>query len=481
MLAKLSRNFHSSSSSANSISFATMAELPLGNVAVVTLRTNLPTEDRKAAYHMLLGMSSEGVLDRGAISTVAQLFSVHRSTISRLWTTVRRKALSNHNKPEDEKENIYATDASKRKKGKYKHDRDELKAAVKALPRSKRKKYRWLAAALDIPLSTVHYLTKHQMLFRKPRAPLKPTLTVANKVWRIDHCISKIDPATINDPNPKFVNMYNEVHIDEKWFFLCRDGESYILVTDEEEPPERYVKHKSHIEKVMFLCAQARPRFLGAGGGRRREQRYWDGKIGIWPIGRMIPAQRGSCNRPAGTLEWHNENIDQEVYRALLLNEVVLAIIDKWLEEEYNDPNYTIIIQQDGATSHIVPEDEPFRATMEEIGVPEGKIELYTQPANSPDLNLNDLGFFNSLQSAYYQSCPSNAIELIEMVRESYEDYPSNKINRIWLTLQSCMNEIIKSNGGNQYKIPHMGKEKLEKENRLPVVLEVCPEAVPYL
>ena len=134
MLAKLSRNFHSSSSSANSISFATMAELPLGNVAVVTLRTNLPTEDRKAAYHMLLGMSSEGVLDRGAISTVAQLFSVHRSTISRLWTTVRRKALSNHNKPEDEKENIYATDASKRKKGKYKHDRDELKAAVKALP-----------------------------------------------------------------------------------------------------------------------------------------------------------------------------------------------------------------------------------------------------------------------------------------------------------------------------------------------------------
>ena len=175
-----------------------------------------------------------------------------------------------------------------------------------------------------------------------------------------------------------------------------------------------------------------------------------------------------------------NENVDQEVYRALLLNEVVPSIIAKWPTDEYEDPNYTITIQQDGATSHITMDDIPFEETLEEIGVPTGKIKLLTQPANSPDLNLNDLGFFNSLQSAYYQNCPSNAIELIDMVRETYEEYPVNKINRIWLTLQSCMNEIIKSNGGNQYKIPHMGKEKLEKENRLPKALPVCEEATGF-
>ena len=211
--------------------------------------------------------------------------------------------------------------------------------------------------------------------------------------------------------------------------------------------------------------------------GRLASRRLWDGKIGIWPIGRLVPAKRSSVNRPAGTLEWVNENVDQEVYRALLLNEVVPSIVAKWPRDEYEDPNYTITIQQDGATSHITMDDTPFEETLEEIGVPTGKIKLLTQPANSPDLNLNDLGFFNSLQSTYYQTCPSNAMELIQMVQETYSEYPAANINRIWLTLQSCMNEIIKVHGCNQYKIPHMGKEKMEKENRLPVALEVCPEA----
>ena len=40
-----------------------------------------------------------------------------------------------------------------------------------------------------------------------------------------------------------------------------------------------------------------------------------------------------------------------------------------------------------------------FRFVREELELPHDKIKLYTQPANSPDLNLNDLGFFNALQS----------------------------------------------------------------------------------
>ena len=450
-----------------------MAELPAGNLPVIKVVNILSTADRKAAYHMLLGMADGETLARGAVSSVAAVFSVHKSTISRLWRTVRRKSLNNENLApgeEAEAEDIYASDAPKRRKGKYLHDRDELKAAAMALPKSRRKRYRWLAAALDIPLSTVYYLTKQQCIFKKVRAPLKPTLTLDNRLWRVDHCISKID----KDSN-LFYGMFDEIHVDEKWFFLCKDKESYIIVSDEEDAPERYVKHKSHITKVMFLCAQARPRMIP--NGTRGGMVMWDGKIGIWPIGEYKAAQRGSVNRPAGTMEWHNKNICMDVYRQLLLEKVIPAIKSKWPRVDYNNPNYTIIIQQDGATTHIPAHDRAFATSLEELGVPEGKIELLTQPANSPDLNLNDLGFFASLQSAYYQNCPRNSIELIDMVNEAYEDYPTHKINRIWLTLQSCMNEIIKVHGCNQYKIPHMGKEKLEKENRLPVTLEVCPEA----
>ena len=268
--------------------------------------------------------------------------------------------------------------------------------------------------------------------------------------------------------------MYDEVHVDEKWFFLCKAKESYILVCDEEEPPERYVKHKSHIAKVMFLCAQARPRYVHATG------QYWDEKIGIWPIGKTVLAQRTSVNRPAGTPEWQNVNVDLDVYREMLLSHVVPAIIEKWPTTDWNNDSYSITIQQDGAPTHIAVNDDEWLETLEELGLPEDKIKLYTQPANSPDLNLNDLGFFNALQSYYYQRCPSNAMEPIDMVKECYNEYPANKINRIWLTLQSCLNEIIINHGGNQYKIPHMNKERLERQNRLPESLEVCADALAF-
>ena len=450
---------------------------PPANEALERKRNNLPRDDRKAAYHMLLGMADGDDLERGAISTVAALFSVNRSTISRLWRQVRQRALSNHNLPADaEPIDIYATDAAKRKKGKYKHDREALKEAVKALPSSRRKRYRWLAAALDLPVSTVHYLTKGAKLFRRARSCLKPTLTLDNRLVRLDHCLTKIVPSVDPTIQPRYSNMYDEVHVDEKWFFLCRDGESYIVVADEEEPPDRYVKHKSHITKVMFLCAQARPRLMP--NGTRGGMTMWDGKIGIWPIGEWKAAQRSSIHRPAGTMEFHGKSVDRDTYREYIVDKVLPSIATKWPRPEWNgDEPPTIYIQQDGATSHINPWDPAIEAKLQTLGVAHDRIKLVTQPPNSPDLNLNDLGFFNSLQSTYYQTCPSNAMELIQMVQETYSEYPAAKINRIWLTLQSCMNEIIKVHGCNQYTIPHMGKEKMEKENRLPVALEVCPEA----
>ena len=161
-----------------------------------------------------------------------------------------------------------------------------------------------------------------------------------------------------------------------------------------------------------------------------------------------------------------------------MLSLVVPAIIDKWPTADWNNDDYSITIQQDGAPTHINPNDIEWLETLDELGLPHDKLKLYTQPANFPDLNLNDLGFFNALQSFYYQRCPTNSLELIDMVRECYDDYPTNKINRIWLTLQSCLNEIIKGDGNNQYKIPHMNKERLERQNRLPEAVEVCQEAL---
>ncbi len=87
--------------------------------------------------------------------------------------------------------------------------------------------------------------------------------------------------------------MMDEIHIDEKWFYLTRLNQT-VYLTPGEEPPERRVKSKKYIPKVMFLCAVACPRY---DCGRKQ---WFNGKIGMWPLVEQVAAVRNSQNRPAG-------------------------------------------------------------------------------------------------------------------------------------------------------------------------------------
>jgi len=425
-------------------------------------------------------MSEDGEPVRGAFSVAASFFNVSRQTISALW----KKIQSNIQKLEDENgtandednvfmESIFASGASSRRKGKYVHDREVLLAAVKALPSNQRRQCRHLTAKVNIPIATLHKYLKVEKLFKRHTSALKPTLTSTNMHLRVLHALEHIDQNTINSRTQtmKYRDLFDEIHVDEKWFYVSRDGEAYIICSDE-EPPERKVGHKSHIAKVMFLCAQARPRPLSNGT-------WWDGKVGIWPVGYYRAAIRDSVNRPAGTLLFENETIDMDKCRTMLINLVVPAMLHEFPASEYNRIP-VITIQQDGATTHINPRDAEWMETLTDMGLAE-KIKLVTQPANSPDLNINDLGFFNALQSMHYCTTPKDEIELITMVEKTFNEYPTNKINRIWLSLQTVFNNILNNFGGNEYKMTHMNKDKLEREGRLPVVLEVDPIARCFL
>ena len=45
----------------------------------------------------------------------------------------------------------------------------------------------------------------------------------------------------------------------------------------------------------------------------------------------------------------------------------------------------------------------------------------------------------------------------------------------------SCYNEIIRCHGDNNYKVPHLGKERLDRRGELPTVLPVIEEALDLL
>ena len=86
-----------------------------------------------------------------------------------------------------------------------------------------------------------------------------------------------------DDPT-KYQDMHNQIHLDEKWFFLIQEKERYLLLP-EEKNPKHCIEHKSHITKVMFFCAVVMPQYNPSA------QSWWDGKLGIWSIGDWEPAK----------------------------------------------------------------------------------------------------------------------------------------------------------------------------------------------
>ena len=114
----------------------------------------------------------------------------------------------------------------------------------------------------------------------------------------------------------KFQDMRDRVYLDKKWL---REKERYHFLPEEKELTH-CVQHKSHRMKVMFVCAVARPRFNPCANF------WWDGKLGIWPIGKKLAKQK-SVNRPKETLVWKNKTVTKEVYQDLLITNLLPVII----------------------------------------------------------------------------------------------------------------------------------------------------------
>jgi hypothetical protein len=267
---------------------------------------------------------------------------------------------------------------------------------------------------------------------RRQSNSLKPFLKEKNKKDRLEFCMSMIDERTRGDAAPRFTNMHNMVHIDEKWFYMTKKNRNYYLLP-EEDVTIRAVQNKNCIGKVMFLTAIARSRFEKADRFDKADHVTFSGKIGIWPFVKEIPAARKSDNRPKGTLELKSIKVNRDIMRQFLIEKVLPAIVEAWPAE---DVGQTILIQQDNATPHILPSDKQFKEAVAEIAAKTGlAIKLIQQPSNSPDLNVLDLGFFPSLQSLTDTSSRKTLRDLIQNVQQEFDEYEPSKLNRIFLSL----------------------------------------------
>ncbi|GAA0173573.1 hypothetical protein LIER_27161 [Lithospermum erythrorhizon] len=177
----------------------------------------------------------------------------------------------------------------------------------------------------------------------------------------------------------------------------------------------------------------------------------FDGRIGIFPFIVTEPAKKNNKNRAAGTLMTKPLlSITQDVIRSYLIEKVIPAIKGKWSDCSRTS---TIYMQQDTTRPHIDPLDAKFLEAAQGNGF---DIRLTCQPPNNPNLNVLDLENFRAIQSLQYRQAPRTIDELVEAINKSFEELSPSSLNRVFLTFQECMIEIMKCKGGNNYKIPYM-------------------------
>ncbi|XP_022042021.1 uncharacterized protein LOC110944677 [Helianthus annuus] len=378
-------------------------------------KTNLTNEQRQSIYQMLLQQSVDGGLKSETTRDAATLFSVSTRTISRIWHDVKLQL-----------QHGTVVDVSSKRANVIRRKRVQIDfAGISQIPLRRRTTIRSLAKAINVSKTTMHRRIKEGALKAHTNA-IKPDLTDENKKTRLVFCLSSVT-RSLSNGSPVFHDMFNVIHIDEKWFYLSKPSKGYYLVPDEDEP-YRTCKSKKFITKVMFLAAVARPRYDSSGN------EVFSGKIGIFPFTTLEPAKRS---------------------------------------RNHTGPIY---IQQDNAKPHIEVNDAEFKLEASKDGF---DIRLCFQPPNSPDLNVLNLGFFRAIQSLQEQEVLGSIDELVSAVKSSFERMPSHELNKVFLTLQTCMKEIMKVQGGNNYKIPHIGKGKLERQGNLPLQIE-CDENLIY-
>ncbi|KAH7847471.1 hypothetical protein Vadar_026428 [Vaccinium darrowii] len=275
-------------------------------------RRNLTNQQRQLIFEMLLMKVQQGKLKRGSIPEVAAAFGANPKIVRRIW----QRAMACFT-------NGLAIDVSSklpthvgRKPKQFDVNR------IAEIDLRQRTSLRSLSMALNMPKTTLYRRVKKGHI-RPHTNALKPYLSNDLKRARLQFCLSMLEPSNLYT-QPTFKNMYNYVHIDEKWFFMTKETERYYLLLEEHEPL-RTCKRKQFITKIMFLAAIARPRYDPS-----RNQEFL-GKIGIFPFTFTEPAKRRSKSRAAGTLETKAViRVTKEIIRTCLIENVLPAIRAKW-------------------------------------------------------------------------------------------------------------------------------------------------------
>ena len=152
----------------------------------------------------------------------------------------------------------------------------------------------------------------------------------------------------------------------------------------------------------------------------------------------------------------------------MIIDKLIPSIVDVFMGD-----TSTITIQLDGDSAHNVDDDMDVFRSITASNLP---IRLTKKPPQSPDLNVLDLGYFTSIKGLQQKKDCEDVKDLVTTVIESYEDLDVSKLTNVWITLQIVMLAILRVGGNNAYTLPHIKKQKMEREGKLSTYVMVSEE-----
>jgi hypothetical protein len=223
----------------------------------------------------------------------------------------------------------------------------------------------------------VSRILKDPTIFKLRRTNIKPLLTEEGMVKRLEWCSQRARRQWSGNGSTVFCDL------DESYFH-CVTG-AMLRVHVDSNTPIRHVRNYLHPPKVMVVVLVCAPNSrLGRSG-----------KVGMWRVAEDEISKRSSSLRDANVIYKKDITMDSDVYFDLWTR--VGGIADT-LHQAF--PNATTIyVQHDNAPAHVgkgVVDRILAEVNKNELAA---KIIIESQPANSPDTNVCDLGLFRSMKT----------------------------------------------------------------------------------
>ena len=143
----------------------------------------------------------------------------------------------------------------------------------------------------------------------------------------------------------------------------------------------------------------------------------------------------------------------------MVQNHVVPAIMKSmwWHHKDSGCPEAgkRIWVQFDGASPHTSAYTKRRVIYLESRGFFNRygfKLKFCQQPANSPDMNVCDLTFFNSIKSTLKGKRWQTKQEMMDDMDKSWDLYPGERLEAGWRLLYTIYRGILSSGGDNNFK-----------------------------